>query len=128
MTASNPEGRGLVNSSGPVDLVLYRLNISGLTVSSVLIALFFVVLWRSNTRAELRWWTYSWLANVVALVITSLFWYLEPPASVFGLVFSAYLAAKGAYVWLHVRGAYEFLGRRPRLVDGKQIVPALAAL
>ena len=111
-----------------MDLVLYRLNISGLTVSSVLIALFFAVLWRSNTRAELRWWTYGWIANVVALVITSVFWYLEPPASVFGLTFSAYLAAKCAYVWLHVRGAYEFLGRRPRLAEGRQIVPAIAAL
>jgi diguanylate cyclase (GGDEF)-like protein len=111
-----------------VDVVLYRLNISGLTVSSVLIALFFVVLWRSNRRAELRWWTYGWIANVAALLITSVFWYLEPPAGVFGLVFSAYLAAKCAYIWLHVRGAYEFLGRRPRFVDGKHIVPALAAL
>ena len=111
-----------------MDLVLYRLNISGLTASSVLIALFFVVLWRSNRRAELRWWTYGWIANVAALLITTVFWYLEPPAGVFGLVFSAYLAAKCVYIWLHVRGAYEFLGRRPRLVDGKQIIPAIAAL
>ena len=57
-----------------MDLVLYRLNISGLTVSSVMIALFFAVLWRSNRRAELRWWTYAWLANVAALLITSAFW------------------------------------------------------
>ena len=111
-----------------MDLVLYRLNISGLTASSVLIALFFAVLWRSNRRAELRWWTYGWAANVVALLITSAFWYLEPRQSWFGPVFAAYLAAKAVYVWLHVRGAYEFLGRRPRLADGKQIVPAIAAL
>ena len=111
-----------------MDLVLYRLNISGLTASSVLIALFFAVLWRSNRRAELRWWTYGWAANVVALLITSAFWYFEPRAGLFGPVFAAYLAAKSVYVWLHVRGAYEFLGRRPRLIDGRQIVPAVAAL
>ena len=111
-----------------MDLVLYRLNISGLTASSVLIALFFAVLWRSNRRAELCWWTYGWAANVVALLITSAFWYFEPRESMFGAVFSAYLAAQSVYVWLHVRGAYEFLGRRPRLVDGKQIILAIVVL
>src|SRR5688572_12669364 len=68
------------------------------------------------------------MANVAALMITSAFWYFEPPARVFGLVFSVYLAAKCVYIWLHVRGAYEFLGRRPRLVAGKQIIPAVVAL
>jgi diguanylate cyclase (GGDEF)-like protein len=111
-----------------VDLALYRQNVSGLTISSVLIALFFAVLWRSNRRAELRWWTYGWTANVGALMITSAFWYFEPPARVFGLVFSAYLAAKCVYVWLHVRGAYEFLGRRPPFIHARHIVPAISTL
>ena len=111
-----------------MDLVLYRLNISGLTASSVLIALFFAVLWRSNRRAELRWWTYGWAANGVALLITSAFWFFEPRQSLFGPLFAAYLAAKSVYVWLHVRGAYEFLGRRPRFADSKQIVPAIVAM
>src|SRR5688500_2954425 len=111
-----------------MDLVLYWLNISGLTASSVLIALFFAVLWRSNRRAELRWWTWGWTANAAALLIASAFSFSQPPASAFAMVFAAYLAAKSVYVWLHVRGVYEFLGRRPRLVDGRQIVPALAAL
>ena len=109
-------------------LVLYRLNISGLTISSVLIARFFAVLWRSNRRAELRWWTYGWMANAAALLITSAFWYFEPSARVFGLVFSVYFAAKCVYVWLHVRGAYEFLGRRPRFLEGRRIIPAIAML
>ena len=111
----------------PVDVVLYRLNISGLTISSVLIALFFAVLWRSNRRAELRWWTYGWIANVVALVITSLFWYFEPRTGV-SVVFSAYLAAKCVYVWMHVRGAYEFIGRWPKLLEPRHVIPALAGL
>ncbi|HEX7281494.1 MAG TPA: GGDEF domain-containing protein [Vicinamibacterales bacterium] len=111
-----------------MDVVLYRLNISGLTISSVLIALFFAALWRSNRRAELRWWTYGWIANVVALMTTSAFWYFKPPEVFFGAVFAAYLAAKSVYVWMHVRGAYEFMGRWPRLVDARQIVPAIAAL
>ena len=111
-----------------MDVALYRLNISGLTVSSVLIALFFTVLWRSNRRAELRWWTYGWVANVVALMITSGFWYFEPDRSFFGFVFSAYLAAKCVYVWMHVRGAYEFVGRWPRLLEPRRMIPAIAML
>jgi diguanylate cyclase (GGDEF)-like protein len=111
-----------------VDLVLYRLNISGLTVSSVLIALFFAVLWRSNRRAELRWWTYGWAANVIALMITSAFWYFEPRSTVFGMVFAVYLAAKSTYVWMHVRGAYEFAGRWPRFLESRRIIPLIATL
>jgi diguanylate cyclase (GGDEF)-like protein len=111
-----------------VDLVLYRLNISGLTVSSVLIAMFFAVLWRSNRRAELRWWTYGWAANVAALLITSVFWYIEPQPIFFGPVFAMYLAAKCTYVWMHVRGAYEFVGRWPSMLEARRIVPLIAML
>ena len=111
-----------------MDVVLYRLNISGLTVSSVLIALFFTVLWRSNGRAELRWWTFGWVANVIALMVTSAFWYFEPDPRLFGFIFGAYLAAKCVYVWMHVRGAYEFVGRWPRLLEPRQMLPAIAAL
>ena len=111
-----------------MELDPYRLNISGLTISSVMIALFFAVLWRSNRRAELRWWTYAWLANVAALMITSAFWYFEPPPSAFSLVFAVYLAATCVYVWLHVRGTFEFLRRWPRPVESRQIVPVIAGI
>jgi diguanylate cyclase (GGDEF)-like protein len=111
-----------------VELDVYRLNISGLTLSGVMIAMFFAVLWRSNRRAELRWWTYAWVANVAAVMITGAFWYFEPPPSAFGLVFAVYLAAKCVYVWLHVRGAFEFLGRWPRPVESRQVVPVIAGI
>jgi diguanylate cyclase (GGDEF)-like protein len=111
-----------------VELDLYRLNISGLTISAVMIAMFFAVLWRSNRRAELRWWTYGWVANVAAVLITGAFWYFEPPLTAFALVFAVYLAAKCVYVWLHVRGAFEFLGRWPRPVESRQVVPVIAGI
>ena len=96
-------------------------------MSSVLIALFFAVLWRSNRRAELRWWTYGWLANAAALILTSAFWYTEPRAGWFGAIFAIYLAAKCTYVWMHVRGAYEFIGRWPRSLEARHVVPVIAA-
>ena len=123
-----PAVPGGVNSSGSVDLLLYQLNISGLTVTTVLITLFFVVLRRSIRRAEMRWWVHGWLANVVALVITSLFWYFQPPAQYFGIIFAFYLAAKFSYVWLLSRGALEFCGERPRLLTANVMVPSIAAV
>ena len=110
-----------------MDLLLYQLNISGLTVTTVLILLFFVVLRRSVRRVEMRWWVHGWLANVVALVITSLFWYFQPPASYFGIIFAFYLAAKASYVWLLSRGALEYCGKRPRLISSGVMVPAIVA-
>ncbi|MSO51525.1 MAG: hypothetical protein CK533_00290 [Acidobacterium sp.] len=93
-----------------MDLFLYQLNISGLTVLTALIAWFFHVLRRSIRRAEMRWWTYGWYANAAALAITSVFWAVQPPAGIHGLVFGVYLAPKAVYVWLMVRGALEFHG------------------
>jgi diguanylate cyclase (GGDEF)-like protein len=111
-----------------VDLLLYQLNISGLTVTTVMITLFFAVLRRSIRRSEMRWWLYGWLANVAALVITSAFWYFQPPAHFVGAIFAAYLAAKLAYVWLLSRGALEFCGQRPRAISAATMVPIIIAV
>ena len=111
-----------------MDLLLYQLNISGLTVTTVMITLFFAVLRRSIRRSEMRWWLYGWLANVAALVITSAFWYFQPPAQFFGAIFAAYLAAKLAYVWLLSRGALEFCGQRPRAISAATMVPIIIAV
>ena len=111
-----------------MDLLLYQLNISGLTVTTVMVALFFIVLRRSIRRAEMRWWVHGWLANVVALVVTSLFWYFQPPPQYFGVIFAVYLAAKLAYVWLLSRGALEYCGERPRFMAAGAMVPAIAAI
>lgn len=108
-----------------MDLLLYQLNISGLTATTVMIALFFAVLRRSIRRSEMRWWMYGWLANVAALTITSAFWYFQPPAQFFGVIFAVYLAAKLVYVWLLSRGALDFCGRQPRMMDAGNMVPVI---
>lgn len=111
-----------------MDLLLYQLNISGLTVTTVMITLFFAVLRRSVRRSEMRWWLYGWLANVAALVITSAFWYFQPPAQFFGAIFAVYLAAKLAYLWLLSRGALDFCGRRPAAMRAATMVPVIIAV
>jgi len=65
-----------------VELFLYQLSIWGLALTSLMIAIFFLVLRKSNARDEMRWWTYGWFGNVAAMGITLLFWLVRPPANV----------------------------------------------
>lgn len=92
-----------------------------------MIAVFFLVLGRSNPRAEMRWWTDGWFANVAAMGITLVFWYTQPPSNVHPFVFAAYLAAKNAYVWLLLRGTLEFQSRRPRALEVRTAIPVIIA-
>lgn len=111
-----------------MELFLYQLSIWGLALTAVMIAVFFRALSLSNPRAEMRWWTNGWLANVVAIGITLVFWYAQPPASLHPFVFALYLAAKNVYVWLLVRGALEFQAWRPRAIEARSVVPIIVAV
>jgi diguanylate cyclase (GGDEF)-like protein len=108
-----------------VELFLYQLSIWGLALTSLMIAMFFLVLWRTNPRAEMRWWTYGWFGNLAAMAITLAFWLIQPPAAVHGLIFAVYLAAKNVYVWLLLRGTLEFESLRPKVLEARYAVPAI---
>ena len=106
---------------------LYQLSIWGLALTSLMIAVFFLILGRSNARAEMRWWTAGWFGNVTAMAITLLFWKLQPPAGIHPFVFALYLAAKNVYVWLLLRGTLEFRSWRPRWLEARTMVPVIIA-
>jgi diguanylate cyclase (GGDEF)-like protein len=108
-----------------VEVFLYQLSIWGLALTSLMIATFFLVLWRSNPRAEMRWWTYGWFGNVAAMSITLVFWLVQPPAPVHGPIFALYLAFKNIYVWLLLRGTLEFESQRPRALEARYALPAI---
>jgi diguanylate cyclase (GGDEF)-like protein len=110
-----------------VEVFLYQLNIWGLALSSLMIAVFFLVLRKSNPRAEMCWWTDGWLANTAAMAITLAFWYTQPASEFHSFVFAAYLAAKNTYVWLLLRGTLEFRAWRPRWLEARVVVPVIAA-
>lgn len=110
-----------------MELYLYQLSIWGLVVTSLMIAIFFLVLTRSNRRAEMRWWTAGWFANVVAMAITLVFWYAQPPAPVHRWLFAIYLAAKNVYVWLLLRGTLQFESKRPRAIEARPVIPLIVA-
>jgi diguanylate cyclase (GGDEF)-like protein len=110
-----------------MELFLYQLSIWGLLITSVMIAVFFLVLTRSNRRAEMQWWTAGWFANVAAMTSTIIFWYAQPPAAVHPYVFALYVAAKNVYVWLLLRGTLEFRSLRPEAIKSRIMLPLIVA-
>jgi diguanylate cyclase (GGDEF)-like protein len=110
-----------------MELFLYQLSIWGLLVTSVMIAVFFLVLTRSNRRAEMRWWTAGWFANVAAMTTTLIFWYAQPPSHVHPFVFALYIAAKNVYVWLLLRGTLEFRAARPDAIQSRTMITVIVA-
>lgn len=110
-----------------MELFLYQLSIWGLAATSAMIAIFFLILQRSNHREEMRWWTNGWFANVGAMALTLAFWYVQPPAALHPFVFAIYLAFKNVYVWLLLRGTFEFQSRRPAALEARRVVPLIIA-
>ena len=61
-----------------MELLLWRWSTTAQITSAIVIAIFFVVLGRSVRRVELRPWVSAWLANLAALLVTSVFWFAQP--------------------------------------------------
>jgi diguanylate cyclase (GGDEF)-like protein len=97
-------------------LLLWRWSITVQAISLVMIAGFFLALRRANRHEALRWWTHAWLANLVALGVTLLYWYSQPGPAVSANIRAVYLIAKGAFVlWLLHGAAHLVRGRTPLL-------------
>lgn len=84
-------------------LLLWQWSTAAQMTSLAMIATFFVLLARSSRRSELRWWALAWSANLFALVVTLVFWNLQP-ASLVPLVTGLYVGSKTAFVLLFVEG------------------------
>ena len=96
--------------------------------SAVIIAVFWVVLARSDRRAELRWWVRAWVANLIALSLTVLYWYLEPPPAVVPLLFAIYLASKTTFLLLLLQGAWAVVRPGAVLFRARAIITAAAVM
>jgi diguanylate cyclase (GGDEF)-like protein len=109
-----------------MELLLWRWSTSAQIASGLMIAVFFVVLARSVRRVELRPWVNAWLANLVALFVTSVFWFAQPQSPVlFILLRFGYFFSKTMFVVLLTLGAWAFVRRGiPRLA----MKPALGAV
>jgi diguanylate cyclase (GGDEF)-like protein len=107
-----------------MDLLLWRWSTSAQIASGLMIAVFFLVLARSVRRAELRPWVNAWLANLGALVVTSVFWFAQPqsPAALIALRFGFFFG-KTMFVVLLALGAWAFVRRGlPRLATRPAMV------
>ncbi|MCU1347250.1 MAG: hypothetical protein JWO56_280 [Acidobacteria bacterium] len=102
-----------------MELLLWRWSTAAQVTSVLIVTIFFVVLGRSVGRADIRPWIYAWLANLGAMTVTMLFWYLQPVDLVNLLLRTAYFFTKTAFVVLLLRGAANFtrarFGRRGTL-------------
>jgi diguanylate cyclase (GGDEF)-like protein len=107
-----------------MELLLWRWSTAVQAISLAMIAVFFAVLTRSVKRADLRWWLWAWLANLAALGVTLVFWYVQPVTFV-AVVRALYLAAKTGFVLLLLQGGWAL--RTPaRVLIGRNMLLALA--
>jgi diguanylate cyclase (GGDEF)-like protein len=100
-------------------LLLWRWSTIVQVSSLAMVAAFFALLSRANPRAELRWWTRAWTANLFALLVTSIFWVwqYEP---LYPLIRAAYFGGKTAFVLLLAQGAW-LMVRPGRLFTIRQL-------
>jgi len=102
-------------------LLLWQWSSAVQVTSLAMIAAFFALLARFNPRAELRWWTFAWLANFVALSVTLMYWSFQP-GSALPVVRAAYMAAKLTFVLLLVQGGWTMMRPGARLLSTKTLV------
>src|SRR5687767_6031233 len=109
-----------------MELLLWRWSTTAQIASALLIAVFFIVLTRSVRRSELQLWVNAWLANLAALAVTVVFWFVQPAGLPFLMVRVGYLFTKTLFVALLAAGAWRFI--RPRLGEreNRRILVALA--
>ena len=103
-------------------LLLWQWSSAVQVTSLAMIAAFFALLTRFNPRAELRWWTYAWLANFVALSVTLMYWYFQTPAWLLPAVRAAYMTSKLTFVVLLIQGGWTMMRPGARLVSTRTLV------
>jgi uncharacterized membrane protein SirB2 len=107
-------------------LLLWRWSTIAQVTSLAMAAAFFALLARLNRRAELRSWARAWSANLLALVVTYLYWQFQPVA-LSSAAFALYLSAKMAFVLLLIEGVWLLVKPHRRPFTTRWLVPGLAA-
>ncbi len=111
-----------------VELLLWRWSTAVQITSDLMIAVFFVVLSRSVGRSELRPWVAAWLANLLALSVTIVFWLLQPQsAAAFTGITWAYIFTKTMFVALLIVGATGFVPEHSIRISDRLLLVGVAA-
>ena len=106
-------------------LLLWRWSTMLQLTSLAMVSAFFALLARANPLSELRWWTWAWAANLVALAVTSI-WWLSQSAPLFPAITLLYTAGKTAFAALLAQGAWSMIRPGGRLFTTRQLVTMLA--
>jgi diguanylate cyclase (GGDEF)-like protein len=114
-----------------VNLDLWRMSTAVQVTSVILITLFFAAYARQARTAEGRAWRNAWCLNLAALVVTVLFWSLQPTGLAFHVAAAAYMGTKLAFALLVAEGAWRVARPgatlpRARWLHGACIAYALA--
>ena len=78
-------------------------------------AAFFALLARTNRRPELKWWARAWAFNLLAILVTSLFWALQSAALLPIVSRLVYVGGKSAFTLLLMQGAWAMIRPGGRL-------------
>jgi diguanylate cyclase (GGDEF)-like protein len=89
-------------------LLLWRWSTIVQLSSVAMAAAFFALLARTNRRPELQWWARAWAFNLLAILVTSLFWALQSAAWL-PIVSLLYVAGKTAFTLLIMQGAWAMI-------------------
>lgn len=112
-----------------MELMLWRWSTMVQATSVVLVTGFLIALAHSMKRDELRVWVGAWSANLLALLVTTLFWILQPQGRLaFALAASLYFFAKTMFVVLLVDGAAGFVRSRPARNSYSRLIVLVALL
>jgi hypothetical protein len=110
-----------------MELALWRWSTAVQLTSLAMITVFFAVLARSVRLVELRYWVRAWTWGLIALVVTLLFWFLQPGPAFFALARAAYMVPKTAFVLLLIQGRWALKNPGRRLLGAPVTVGALGA-
>ncbi|MCU0634975.1 MAG: GGDEF domain-containing protein [Gemmatimonadaceae bacterium] len=88
------------------DLALWRWSTALQFVSALTIAVFFLVFARDVRSTEVRSWSRAWLANLGAIFITDIYWFLRPADAEAALLRGGYAASKTLFVLLIAEGIW----------------------
>lgn len=91
------------------DLLLWRWSTTVQVSSSVILAVFMTAFGRLTERDDTRWWMYAFQANLLAIMVTSVYWIGQPEGWPVPLARMIYVASKTLFVLGLLAGVLSFL-------------------
>ena len=102
----------------PEQLLLWRWSTNVQLASLAMATAFFALLAANTRRGELRTWARAWFANFLALVVTAIYWVMQP-LDLFAVIAPVYLATKMTFALLLVEGAWMMMHPGARLYSSQ---------